>query len=299
MNLFEPLLERDERAIRVAIREFRREHTSDELFSRIAQFAVAAYAPSEHAKHALICCVSAWDIREQLGDRFDDLLEECAIYAAASRQPWSEPPINDPPAIDAGQRGDIDELRESVATSDRLRAERWLARRYRDLDFVHDYFTVASDDFEDMGHKLIVAVNAWRLASIFGAQAAFPTLRVGVWEMTAHRGTTGSPVRGDVIANMVATNGEIESAHAVFLYDAALQTGDAEIIRRVCVGTALGSGDRLKPVLTQAPIYRLARDYGAYLKSFAVATRLGDPRIIAAAKYNLDHEPSFEEFTFA
>ena len=117
--------------------------------------------------------------------------------------------------------------------------------------------------------------------------------------MAAYRGSTGSPVRGDVIANMIATNGDIESAHAVFLYDAALQTGDAEIIRRVCAGPALAGHDRLKPVLTQAPIYRLARDYGAYLKSFAVATRLGDHRIIAAAKYNLDHAPSFEEFTFA
>jgi hypothetical protein len=47
------------------------------------------------------------------------------------------------------------------------------------------------------------------------------------------------------------------------------------------------------------PIYRLARDYGAYLKSFSVARRLGDDRIIAAAKYNLDHAPSFEEFSFA
>jgi hypothetical protein len=46
-------------------------------------------------------------------------------------------------------------------------------------------------------------------------------------------------------------------------------------------------------------VYRLARDYGAYLKSISVAKRLGDDRIAAAARYNLEHAPSFEEFTLA
>lgn len=296
MNLYEPLLERDENGIRTAIREFRRDHSSQELFENIARFAVLAYAPSQHAKHAMMSCLSAWEIRDAAGDRFDELLTECAIYAATSRQPWSEPPITDPPALEKDQRSDIEELRESVASLDRLRGERWLAKRYRDPDFAHDYFTVATDDFEDLGHKLIVAVAAWKLAKLF---PPFPTLRTGLWEMTAYRGSAPSPVKGDVIANMIENRGDIESAHAVFLYDAAMQTGDEEIMRRVGVGPALAGPDRLKPVRTPLPIYRLARDYGAYLKSCAVARRLGDDRIIAAAKYNLDHAASFEEFSFA
>lgn len=258
------------------------------MFAAVAQFAVLAYAPSQHAKHAVICCRSAWDIRDQLGNRFDDVVTECAIYAAMSRQPWSEPPITDPPAIDGTQRGDIEELRESVAAGDRLRAERWLAKRYRDPDFLHDYFAVASDDYEDLGHKLIVAVAASKLASIFGEKGAFATLRIGVWEMTAYRGNAKAP-RGDVVANMIANRGDAESAHAVFHYDAM----------RVAAGFSPPTGG-LKAAATHAPpIYRLARDYGAYLKSFSVAQRLGDDRIIAAAKYNLDHAPSFEEFSFA
>jgi hypothetical protein len=304
MNLYEPLLERDEPGIRAAIRDFRQSHSSEELFASIARFAVLAYAPSQHAKHAVISCRSAWEIRDRLGDRFDDVLTECAIYAAASRQPWSEPPITDPPAIGADQRGDIEELRESVASQDRLRAERWLARRYRDPDFLHDYFTVASDDFEDLGHKLIVAVTAWKLASIFGASGRYAALRIGVWEMTAYRGTPASPVHGDVVADMVANRGDIESAHAVFLLDAALETGDAEVIRRLRSAAASrrlqgGAEAPHSKGLPTLPIYRLARDYGAYLKSFSVASRLGDDRIIAAAKYNLDHAPSFEEFSLA
>ena len=64
--------------------------------------------------------------------------------------------------------------------------------------------------------------------------------------------------------------------------------------------------DRLKPVPTQVPIYRLARDYGALLEMHAVARRLralfpalNADRMLAAAQYNLDHAPSFEEFSFA
>jgi hypothetical protein len=287
MSLYEPLLERDESGIRTAIREFRRGHSSEELFTAVARFAVLAYAPSQHAKHAVIACRSAWDIREELGDRFDDVVIECAIYAAASRQPWSEPPITDPPAIDAAQRGDIDELRDCIATGDRLRGERWLAKRYRDPDFLRDYFAVASDDYEDLGHKLIVAVTAWKLASIFGEQGAYATLRIGIWEMTAYRGNA-KPPGGDVVANMIANRGDIESAHAVFHYDAM------RVVARAPARPAGGA-----PATTQLPIYRLARDYGAYLKSFSVAKRLNDSRIIAAAKYNLDHAPSFEEFSFA
>jgi hypothetical protein len=244
----------------------------------------------------MIACLSAWELRDDLAGAWDGLLAECAIYAAASRQPWSEPPITDPPALEPDQRGDIDELRECVATLDRLRAERWLAKRYRDADFERDYFTVATDDFEDLGHKLIVAVTAWKLAKIF---PPYPTLRTGICEMTAYRGAARSPVRSDVIERMIANRGDFESAHAVFLYDAALETGDGEIIRRVMEDRqSCLSGQAGLPVLHFQP-YRLARDCGAYLKSFAVAKRLGDNRIIEAAKYNLDHAPSFEDFSFA
>ncbi len=305
MDLYAPFLERDENGIRAAIREYRRSHTSQELFESVARFAVLAYAPSQHAKHAMICCLSAWEVRDKLGDRFDDLLAECAIYAAASRQPWSEPPITDPPPLDAKQRGDIDELRESVAAQNRLRGERWLAKRYRDPDFARDYFTVASDDFEDLGHKLIIAVTAWKLARIFGEQGSYPTLRTGIWEMTAYRGERyaekgGSIDRQTLIQNMVANRGDIVSAHALFLYDAAEQTGDADVMRRVrdylgSTGTPAGTDKSVRATSLRFQPYRLARDYGAFLKAFA----RGDDRVIAAAKYNLDHAPSFDEFTFA
>src|SRR5205823_6752981 len=101
------------------------------------------------------------------------------------RQPWSEPPMLDPPKIGPDQRGDLDELREAIVASDRLRAERWLAKRYRDADFASDYLAVASDGFEDLGHKLIVATAAMRLADLLGEKGRYAMVRVGVWEMVA------------------------------------------------------------------------------------------------------------------
>jgi len=103
MNLYDPLLERDVDGIRAATREYRRDHTSHELFQAVARFALLAYSPSQHGKHAVISCLSAHELRGEAGERYDDLLTECAIYAASARQPWSEPPITDPPALDGDE----------------------------------------------------------------------------------------------------------------------------------------------------------------------------------------------------
>src|SRR5216684_6461997 len=241
---YDPFIERDLAAIPAVIAAFRADHSAEEAWTAVTRFAVLAFAPSQHSKHALLACLTAWDLRAALGDRFDDAIVECALYAAAIRQPWSEPPILDPPKLEPNQRGDLDELRVAIAAPDRLRAERWLAMRYRDPNLAHDYFTAASDDFEDLGHKLIVASAAWRLAGLLGEQGRYAMLRVGVWEMVAIGGR-GSGVGGRsefdvdfvcraVINDVIANGGDVISAHALFLFDAALQTADDAVIRRVC-----------------------------------------------------------------
>src|SRR3954453_14615044 len=231
-------IERDLDAIPAAVAEFRATHSAEDTGTAVTRFAVLAFAPSQHSMHALLACLSVWDLRDDLGVRFDDAIVNCAIYAAASRQPWSEPPMLDPPKIAADQRGDADELREAIAASDRLRAERWLAKRYADDDFASDYFAVACDDFEDLGHKLIVASAAMRLADLLGEKGRYAMLRVGVWEMVA----VGSGEWGvgsgnyDIDSLCVALVGnviDIVSAHALFLFDAALQTNDDAVIARV------------------------------------------------------------------
>jgi len=314
---YEPFIERDLAGIREAVAAFRVEHTAEETWTAVTRFAVLAFAPSQHSKHALLSCLSVWDLRDDLGARFDDAIVECAIYAAASRQPWSEPPMLDPPKLDPDQRGDVDELREAIKSSDRLRAERWLAKRYLDADFEHDFLTVASDDFEDLGHKLIVANAALRLADILGEKGRYAMLRVGVWEMVSvgseewevGRGRDAGDTCRTVVANMIANEGDIISAHALFLFDAALQTGDERVTRRVCdhlAGLASTPTAGSQHPTPEASVYSFARDYGACLKAHAVAKRLR-PRfpdvdfdgMLAAAHCNLDTAPSLEGMTFA
>ena len=301
--MIESLLERDENHIRSAISDYRKTHSVDELFLELARFAVMAYAPSQHSKHALLACLSAYDIREECGNRWDSLLAECAIYAAQSRQPWSEPPILDPPPIEPDQRGDVEELRAAVAAGDRLRAERWLAKRIDDSGLARDYFTVAADDFEDFGHKVIVARAAWRLAEILGEKGRFAILRAGIWEMCSYKGARYEErgVRAELSAlvdNAIAEGGSLEALHHVFLFDAALGTPVEKRVSDYLGSLTMRSGN----VFTSRrdlPLYRLARDYGSYLKSFAVTKRLRDIRILDAAKYNLEHGASFEEYSFA
>jgi hypothetical protein len=288
---YEPLIERDLAAIPGVVREFSASHGSEEAWKAIARFAVLAYAPAQHAKHALLCCLSAWQIRDLLGDRFDDALVECAIYAATSRQPWSEPPILDPPPPDPSA---------SLRTTDRLEAERWLATSFDRAE----YFAVAAGDFEDLGHKLIIANAASKLADLLGEKGRYAALRVGVWEMTAYRGERyqeqGRSVTLDQLAdNMVANGGDIESAHAVFLYDAALDTGQEKRVADYLAGIVKPQHSALGTQHSALPIYGYARDCGAYLKSHAIARRRGIERIIPAAWHNLEHGPSLEAFSFA
>jgi hypothetical protein len=291
----------------------------------VARFALLAYAPSQHAKHALLSCLAAHEVREELGERFDDVVTECAIYAAASRQPWSEPPIMERPPLEADQRGDLDELLGAIATSDRHRGERWLAKRLEDADLARHYFAAAAQDFEDLGHKLIVSTAAWKLVPILGEEGRYATLRTAIWEMTAYRGEGDFQEEGialpaetllaRLLDDVACDKGSIVSAHAIFLLDAALEAaalaGDDRLVQRVrdyltiytdeCVGD-----DVVGQAPAAIPVYRLARDYGECLKAFAVAKRLRArfpearvDRLVAAASYNLEHGPSFEEWSFA
>ena len=314
---YDAFIERDLAAIPTVIASFRKDHSVEETWTAVTRFAVLAFAPSQHSKHALLACLSAWDLRDDLATRFDDAIVQCAIYASASRQPWSEPPMLDPPKLEPDQRGDLAELRAAIASSDRLRAERWLAKRYRDSDLAHDYFTAASDDFEDLGHKLIIASAAWRLADLLGEKGRFAMLRVGVWEMAAYSGSRESGIGGRsrsldstctaLIGDVIANGGDIVSAHALFLFDAALQTGDDFVIERVCnhLGDTKTAPTPHAPPPTPTP-YSFARDYGACLKAHAVAKRLRlrfpnadfDGMLVAVHK-NLETSPSFEGMAFA
>lgn len=301
-ELYQPLIERDLDAIPAAVDAFRASHTSDDLFLAVARFAILAHAPSLHSKHAVLAALSAHQLRETMASRWDDLLAECARYCAESRQPWSEPPILEPPRIERDQRSDAGALREAVAARDRLAGERWLAARLGDDEIARDLLTVAADDFDDLGVKFIVAAAALKLSSILGERGRYAALRVAVWELTAspgnryvEKGHETNELRPRLIARALAEHGSLESVHAVFLYDAAV---DTVAFPRVCdylASSRQQSSARELPPATASPVYRLARDYGQYLRACAG----GDERLKSAAAYNLEHASSFADWSFA
>ena len=308
--LYEPLIERDLEGIEPAIAAFRREHSSDELFLAIARFAVLSFAPSQHSKHALLTTLSAYELRDELGERYDEALVECARYIAESRQPWSEPPITDPPRVDDSTPGDVEELRAATADRDRLRGERWLARRLNDDDVARDLALVAAEDVSDLGHKLIVTNAALRLAPLLGEKGKFVTLRTAISEIVSYSGERAKPAtdvdRALLLDGLIARTSDVESAHGVFLFDAAIE---CDVLDRVAGTLTAANGVRTQSgeVTVNPPrAYRFARDFGATLKAHAVAKRLrsGFPRVrfdlfIGALQHNLEHGPSVEEWSFA
>jgi hypothetical protein len=292
--LYEPLIARDLDAVGRAVRAFRTEATSEELFLAVARFAVLSYAPSQHAKHAVLAALAAWELREEAGENWDSLLAECAYYAAASRQPWSEPPIMTMPEVDDTMPADIDELRAACDAQDRLRAERWLARRIDAPSLANELLTVAAEDLSDLGHKLIISNAALKLVPILGDQGKYVTLRMAVTELTAYRGEPAPPPAADLdrlIECCIAEEGSLESAHGVFRFDAAIERGQHSEAPRA----------KASP-----PVYRLGRDLGATLKAHSVAKRLRArfptadlDGFVAAVQYNLEHGPSLEDWSFA
>jgi hypothetical protein len=318
-SLYEPMLERDADAIRAAAWALHRSEGPDALYEAVARFSVLAYAPTQHARHALIASLAVADLRTLLGARFADAVIECALYAAESRLPWSEPPLLDPPDPGEGPHG-LDALRTAVEQRDRLACERWLTANLNSPRLVADLFTIASEDAHDLGHRTIVAVTAVRLAGALGAKGRFAALRVALWESCA---TAGTPATRDVtidrsvlLAKLVAafesSRGDLVIGQAVQLFDAALQAerlgADAASVARMlgsieCDEVNAATSRVVEP---PPPVYPYARDRAGYLEASAVAARLEEKygasassRIRAAAYTNLVGGEELGSWSFA
>jgi hypothetical protein len=275
--LYEPLLERDHDGIEEAVRAFRQEHSSEELFLAITRFAVLAYAPAQHAKHALLACLAAYDLRETIGEELDDLLIECACYVADSRMPWSEPPILEPPPVEGPV--ELSDLRAAMEEGDRLRAERWLAANLETAE--RDLLEVAR------GTDAFLLVHAaMRLAGILGDRGRYVVYRVAVWEVVANHEPAGVPDDLEtLLARVTEEQGSIESVHDVFLWLAEHWDASSDA----------SSGDTVLP-----PSYSLGRDYAHTLIAHSLAPRIANAQILlAAVRENLENGPDFEEWSFA
>jgi hypothetical protein len=275
--LYEPLIERDLAAIPAAARAFAAEHSPDELWVAVARFAVLAYAPSQHAKRAVMACRAAHAVRDELGERWLELIVECARYAAESRQPWSEPPILDQPAVDESAPRELAELRAAVEAHDRFRAERWLSARIED----------AYDDLRALanGDALLMLDTAVALEASLGRKGRYALLRMVVLELLVESDEVNEPLE-TLIDRAIAEQGSIDSVRNVFI--AATRNAGVPPAEQAA------SPPPLSP-------YPLARDYAQTLIAHAIARTLPTraDAFLAAVHHNLEHGESFAAWSFA
>jgi hypothetical protein len=263
---YEPLIERDLDAIPAAAHAFLESHSAEELWTSVTRFAVLAYAPSQHAKRAVMACRAAWEMRGETD--FPGMIIECARYAAEARQPWSEPPILEPPAPSTGE---VEELRAAMHEGDRLRAERWLSARMSDADVA--LRSIARGD------ALLMLDTAVALEPLLGEKGRYALLRMPVWELIAEPNAEDEDVPLEtLIARAVEENGSVVSVREV-------------LIRRS--GFSPTSRAEARPALSPYP---LARDYAQTLLVHAL---IPHPDLLHAVHHNLEHGESYADWSFA
>jgi hypothetical protein len=280
-ELYEPLIERELDAIPAAAHAFADAHSDDDLWLAITRFAVLAYAPSQHAKRALLACRAAREIRDETGGRWRELLIACARYAAESRQPWSEPPMLEPPHVDSGHPRTLDELRAAMASHDRLRGERWLAARSDDASLADELRAIANGD------ALLVTDAVLALIPALGEKGRYALLRIAIWELVANNDeeNAADDSLDALIARAVREHGSIASVQSVLVH----------------VARTLANAPLAPPTRTFEP-YPLGRDYAQTLLAHAAARKLpasSADAFLAAVHDNLAHGESYADFSFA
>ncbi|MEO8379583.1 MAG: hypothetical protein ABI779_07945 [Acidobacteriota bacterium] len=271
---YETLIERDLDAIPAAAQAFLATHGAEALWVSVTRFAVLAFAPSQHAKRAVLACRAAFAVREELGVRWPDLIVACAQYAAASRQPWSEPPILEPPEPGVG---DLAELRAAMAEGDLVRAERWLSARLSD----------AAGPLREVarGDAVLLLEAALALLPALGEKGRYALLRMPLWELVA------SPSVAEDVT-------DLES----LLVRAEVGKGSPDAVQPLLVALAKQEGARSSGTFRQLDPYPLARDYAQTLLAHAFADRLMPEqakRLLDVVHQNLAEGENFAAWSFA
>jgi hypothetical protein len=270
--LFEPLIERDLVAIPAAARAFASVHSTEELWVAVTRFAVLAYAPSQHAKRAVLACRAAHAVREELGDRWLEMIVECACYAAESRQPWSEPPILDAPTV-----VELIDLHAALAAKDRIAAEHWLASHLEEAP--EELRVLASGD------ALLMLDAALALEPLLGRKGRYALLRM-------------------VIAELLVASDDVDESLDVLVERAIVEKGSIDSVRNVFIAAVRNAGVATTEQMSSAPPlapYPLARDYAQTLIAHAIARTLPArvDEFLAAVHHNLEHGESFAAWSFA
>jgi hypothetical protein len=280
--IYEPLIERDSVTFSRLARELALDTSAEELWLLVTRFAVLAFSPSQHGKRTVMACRAAHDVRDEMGDRWLDLIIECGRYAAESRQPWSEPPLLDPPEIGPDHPAEQTELEAAIAERDFARGERWLAARGDD----------AADGIRAVarGDALLIIDTAVALLPLVGEKGRYPLLRMALQELV--HAQDDEDAEGSLeqrIERVIETRGSVDTVRDVLLVDAS-------------------RGPRPRSPVTSIALepYQLARDYAQTLIAHAAAGRfLHDgsgnrvDAFLEAVHHNLRHGESYAEWSFA
>jgi hypothetical protein len=274
-EFFAPLIERELDAIPAAARAFAAERGVEGVAVAVARFAVIAHSTSQHGKRAVVAARSLFEVREEMGDRWFDMVVECARYASESRQPWSEPPIFEPPK--PGERKHVSELRAALVSKDRRRAERWLAARLEDAD--DDLRIVATGD------ALLLLETVAALEKVVGDTGRWVLLRLVIEELLADPGEVTERIE-QLIDRAIERRGSVDAVGEVFVRHAGMPPSPR--------AESWIATPALQP-------YRLARDYAQTLIAHGIARTLPAraDEFLAAVHHNLEHGESFAEWSFA
>jgi hypothetical protein len=280
-DLYQPLIERDLGAIPSAIESFVQAHGTVDLWLAVTRFAVLAYAPSQHAKRAVMACRAVDELRDASGAHDVGLIVACARYAAASRQPWSEPPLLDPPAIDVTQPAGVEELEAAIRAGDRLRAERWLSAALPHAGTAMQSLA--------RGDAILMLDAARALVATLGEKGRYALFRMPLLELLA--GEDEEETSGELealIERVIEERGSIAAVRAVLIHEAA-HADERE------------SADMRDDLIPEP--YELGRDYAQTLLAFAAARKLPPEcdvaGFLAAVRWNLEHGESFADWSFA
>jgi hypothetical protein len=318
--LFEAMLYRDRDAIRGAVTA----DGSDDpgaLFRDLMRFGVLAFAPSEHGRASFLAVRTAPKL-ELTTAQAAALAYECAVYLADTRPPWSEPPIGDPPPLEAGQRDDQPEIEEAISSGDRLRGEKWLAANLAHEQLPVRFFSAAIAASGESLLTIPVALALWDVALEVPAHVRFSVLRNAVNDWTQHphevrvvsqSNRSWAEAMKPICAVAARGAATIFDLQRIVALDAArrLENTAGDALSRGAVAAILsdadddGGGEERVELKAPPPVYALARDYATYLQLYGMKDLMtelvGREQSIRVlnASWQLMQRENFEDWTLA
>lgn len=295
--LYDPLIERELAAIPAAADAFAAAHSDLELWQAVTRFAVLAYSPSQHGKRTVMACRAAYEVRDELGTEWRAVIVACAVYAASSRQPWSEPPILDEPRtvswddLRAIAKGDALLMLDTVQALNPLLGEKGRSALLRIVDA--ELRGPTDDDVTEPLDVLVDRAIAEKgsVESVRNVFVAATGVGFAVNSASAAAGAAGTVhCRPDPDH---ATDG---------VRSTVFQSSAGETSART-MSTAAEDWKTVNPTPRHPRIhpYDLARDYAQTLIAHAVARTLPSraDEFLAAVHHNLEHGESYAAWSLA